>query len=273
MKIFISWSGELSKEIGEALRTWLPAVLQTVKPYFTPDDIEKGARWNSEIAQELESSKLGIICVTRENLQSSWVMFEAGALSKKLDKSYVCPMLFGIENTDVKGPLVQFQSTQFSKTDTKKLIKTINELLGDLKLEGSVLDAVFEMWWPKLELQINEIMKKHEEKGEHSIRPDREILEEVLALSRMIARNNNVMRGTIHPKAVHDILQDFIDLHYKAANEFSHQDIMDVLKRMQKPIIHLYERIDRNDSEVNDLMSSISTLEFKVEPTPDIEPF
>ena len=41
MKVFISWSGQHSKKLGEALRDWLPGVLQLVTPYFTPSDIEK----------------------------------------------------------------------------------------------------------------------------------------------------------------------------------------------------------------------------------------
>ncbi len=44
MKVFISWSGNNSKKLGETLRDWLPAVLQVVKPYFTPSDTEKGTR-------------------------------------------------------------------------------------------------------------------------------------------------------------------------------------------------------------------------------------
>ena len=86
MKVFISWSGEMSNQIGEIIRSWLPSMLQSVKPYFTPSDIEKGARWNTEIAQELEDSKIGILCITRENLNSAWLLFEAGALSNKLNK-------------------------------------------------------------------------------------------------------------------------------------------------------------------------------------------
>ncbi|WP_161594629.1 hypothetical protein [Marimonas lutisalis] len=42
--VFISWSGATSKRIAEELRGWIPATLQFAKPYFTPDDIEKGSK-------------------------------------------------------------------------------------------------------------------------------------------------------------------------------------------------------------------------------------
>ena len=58
MKVFISWSGELSKTLAEILKRWLPAVIQAVKPYYTPDDITKGVRWNTDIAKELEESQV-----------------------------------------------------------------------------------------------------------------------------------------------------------------------------------------------------------------------
>jgi hypothetical protein len=70
-KVFISWSGNLSGKLGEALRDWLPTVLQYVRPYFTPNDIEKGAKWNSEIVKELEGSNIGLICLTRDNTEKS----------------------------------------------------------------------------------------------------------------------------------------------------------------------------------------------------------
>lgn len=35
-------------------------------------------------------------------------MFEAGALTKSLTVARVCPLLFGVEPSDIKGPLVQF---------------------------------------------------------------------------------------------------------------------------------------------------------------------
>ena len=36
-------------------------VLQFVKPYFTPADMEKGTRWDNEISKELGQSQIGII--------------------------------------------------------------------------------------------------------------------------------------------------------------------------------------------------------------------
>lgn len=189
MKVFISWSGDLSRELAEALRDWLPAVIQNVKPFFTPNDIEKGARWGKDIAQQLEESAVGIFCLTKENLTKPWIMFEAGALSKQLDFSRVCPVLFGVDNADLEGPLVQFQASPFSETEMRKLIRTINSLLADNRLEDSVLNSVFEMWWPKLNEKVTKIFEKYASSvNSHSgTRSDRDILEEVLELSRLNA--------------------------------------------------------------------------------------
>jgi hypothetical protein len=196
VKIFLSWSGELSRELAEALRDWLPAVLQSVKPFFTPNDIEKGARWSKDISQELESSSFGVFCLTKENLTKPWIMFEAGALSKQIDTSRVCPVLFGIESTDLEGPLVQFQASPFSENEIRKLIKTLNTGLGEQRLEDAVLTSVFDMWWPRLNEKVSKILDRHAKKSEPSTstRSDREILEEVLQLARLNASTG--MKGT-----------------------------------------------------------------------------
>ncbi len=93
MKVFISWSGPRSAAVAEALRYWLPKVIQALEPWMSADDIEKGTRWRSGIATELEQSSVGIICLTRENLDSTWIHFEAGALSKQQKSTYVREIL------------------------------------------------------------------------------------------------------------------------------------------------------------------------------------
>ncbi len=192
MKIFISWSGELSHKVAMVLREWLPCVLQTVEPYVSSEDIDKGTRWSSDIATELESSSFGIICVTPENLNAPWIHFEAGALSKIVKKSYVCPVLFGVKKSEVKGPLLQFQSTACEKEDVKKLVHTINSVCQSESLELRRLDTVIDMWWPRLEEELNRLLKelKTQQKSEEKEvvvsqqNESSEILEEILELTR-----------------------------------------------------------------------------------------
>ena len=157
-KVFISWGGELSMKLAESLREWLPNVLQYVKPYFTPKDIEKGTKWSSEISKELNGSDIGIICLTKENIKRPWILFETGALAKKLEESRVLTVLFDIEPTDIKGPLTMFQATKFVKEDFKGLITTINKSAGESKLEPEVLTNVFDKWWPDLKNKIDAIL-------------------------------------------------------------------------------------------------------------------
>jgi hypothetical protein len=109
MKVFISWSGDRSRKIAEVFRNWLSGVPQTVKPYFTPEDIAKGTRWENEVSIELAASQMGLLILTPESIGSSWLPFEAGALAKVVDKSRVYPILFGLKPTDIKGPLVHLQ--------------------------------------------------------------------------------------------------------------------------------------------------------------------
>jgi hypothetical protein len=185
MKVFVSWSGELSRHLASAIDTWLPKVLQLVTTYFTPEDIEKGARWGSDISKNLEESQIGLFCMTKDNLNSSWIMFEAGAISKKVKNSYVCPILFKLDNSDIKGPLSLFQMTKFNKDEMKKLIITINSQC-EKQLSESTLEGVFEKWWPDLEKEISSIIEKHGSKSVDKVRDQRDMVEEILSNSRQI---------------------------------------------------------------------------------------
>lgn len=191
MKVFLSWSGDRSRAIADVLRQWIPSVLQAVKPYFSPDDILKGSRWASEVAKELDSSSVGLLVITPENQGAPWLLFEAGALAKDLDRSKVCPLLFGdMETTDLKGPLVQFQAAKFSREEMKKVVIMMNQELGDQALAGSTLDDVFEMFWPKLSDQIEKKLTAMGKPDAKAHRPDRDLLEEILALARENANQN-----------------------------------------------------------------------------------
>lgn len=266
MKVFISWSGKDSRKFGEALRDWLPAVLQFVKPYFTPLDVEKGSRWSSEIAKELESSKMGIICVTRENLHSDWVLFEAGALSKSLESARVCPILFGIQNTDLTGPLKQFQTTEFNKNDFRKLVSAINTNYDENKLKPKILDSVFEKWWPELETKVNTIFTKLDQADEEPVRKDRDLLEEILELSRISSRNLRKFPTSIDPGEIYDLLKKYIALHNsQVIGEGGYQQTLDALQGMEKAIKYIANRFKGRNTKFDELIEQLNNLTFKHE--------
>lgn len=154
MKVFLSWSGDLSHKVALILRDWLPSVIQSVEPYVSSEDIDKGARWSTDIAKELEASACGILCVTRDNIDAPWLNFEAGALSKTIDKSRVSPFLFALKRSEVKpGPILQFQSTIVEKDDVRKLLLSINGA-SQPALDEARLNKVFDVWWPELESKL-----------------------------------------------------------------------------------------------------------------------
>ncbi len=64
MEIFISWHGKRSHAAAEALRGWLPLIVNAFKPWLSSADIDKGARWRTELAARLGSVTAGIFCLT-----------------------------------------------------------------------------------------------------------------------------------------------------------------------------------------------------------------
>src|SRR5689334_3117480 len=157
MDVFISWSGERSRAAAEALRDWLPKIINAIKPWLSSADIDKGARWSTDVATRLEAATAGVICLTPNNLHADWIVFEAGALSKTLKSTFVCPLLIGLEPADVKGPLAQFQATRATKKELLQLLKTLNGAVGENALPDSHIDEAFEVWWPKLHDQFNKL--------------------------------------------------------------------------------------------------------------------
>ena len=195
--VFISWSGERSKKAAEALYGWLPVVLQNAKPWMSSADIQKGTRGLDELGKALDGIKIGIVCLTPENLEAEWILFEAGALSKAVNANAkasvrVCTYLLGgLEPKDVKPPLGIFQATKPDKADTRKLVHTINEAL-DAPLLNSVLDIAFDGQWPRLEEKLSALPNSA------GIRPLARPLEDMVAEILEHARAE-AMRWSVSP--------------------------------------------------------------------------
>ncbi len=157
MKLFLSWSGEVSHKVAGALRDWLPYIIQPVKPFLSSVDISKGERWKDVLLQELKDAKYGILCVTAYNVAKPWMNFEAGMLSNFFDRSCLTPLLFRIERSAITGPLAQFQSAICNDDDMFNMISSINYRLGDDGLDHELLRRTFDVWWKELKKELDQI--------------------------------------------------------------------------------------------------------------------
>lgn len=219
MKVFLSWSGARSHKVALVFRDWLPSVIQEIVPYVSSEDIDKGARWSTDIAKELSDSTYGILCVTRENINAPWLTFEAGALSKTMDKSFVSPFLFDIKRSEVDGPILQFQSTIFEKEDLKKLVTSLNKACEKDGLGPDRLNKAFEVWYPTLESDLDKLRNVERDPhdtdtGQELQSPKaQEILEEILELSRInqkLIRNPDASLGS-NIEEISNMLRVMID--------------------------------------------------------------
>ncbi len=182
MKVFLSWSGEQSKQVASALHEWLPLVLHYVEPWVSDLDISAGERWSQEIAAQLEACDFGVICVTRDSLNKPWVLFEAGALAKSMKDSRVVPLLLDLEFSELGGPLAQFQAKKIEQSSIEELIKSINKA-SDQRVAPDRAQELSTLAWPKLEALITKIPRKSPVK-KRPTRSQSDILEELVATVR-----------------------------------------------------------------------------------------
>jgi TIR domain len=178
MRIFISWSGDRSKALASALKDWLPTVLQYVQPWMSSSDINSGERWSNEIAKQLKDTNFGILCVTKENLEAPWLLFEAGALAKSMQDGRVIPLRLDVENSDITGPLQQFHSEKADSEGVKKLLTSLNTSWAT-PIADDVLQNVFDPMWAVLAKKIDAIPES--EAAQKKSRSQAEVLEDLVS--------------------------------------------------------------------------------------------
>lgn len=183
--VFLSWSGDPSKGIAEALSFLISNVFQDVTPFVSSNDIEAGAHWFGRIAQELERTNFGIVCLTPTNLDKQWIHFEAGALAKQVsDRARVVPYLHGLSPSALTPPLSMFIGVKSDQQGTLKLLQSLNETRAT-PFEQDRLREVFEKWWPDFEKKMNNLPSVPQPTVV-PLRSERDILEELLARTKTI---------------------------------------------------------------------------------------
>lgn len=199
LKVVISWSGARSRAIAEALRDWLPDVMQGIEPWMSAADIEAGARWADDLSEELQGTHFGVICLTSENLSAPWILFEAGALSKAIEKARVCTYLLHLSKSQITGPLVQFQANSADEKGTEAIVRSLNKQRGPDALTPERLTKAFSRFWPDLKRALDAVPQVRDEAS--AVRPDRELLEELLAIVRDMARGRRTPAISFNPRS------------------------------------------------------------------------
>jgi hypothetical protein len=185
MKIFISWSGQLSNEVAKKLSEWIPTVIQSVEVFYSPDDIEKGENWDSRLSEELSACNYGIVCLTRQNILAPWIHFEAGALKKTVE-ARLSALMIDVTASDIKGPLSHLQNTKYEKDDFFRLVNSINENI-EKPLSDNRLAHSFEKMWGDLERDISAIIEKYATADDKKDKnPKDEALDEILRIVRQL---------------------------------------------------------------------------------------
>ncbi len=162
-KIFISWSGDNSKEIAKALKKTLEKVVfkNTGLQCFVSDlDISSGDDWWNKIKSELKKCKLGIACITKENLLAPWIYFESGAMISHDLK--LIPLLINCNFKALSDtPLSSKHMVDFYNQDKfVKMIKDINNQFELLQIDEAQLELIAIDAYKKLITDLSPTLKK-----------------------------------------------------------------------------------------------------------------
>ncbi len=172
MKVFISWSGPLSRTIAETLHEWMETLLpEELEPWMSRKNVELGVQWARVLFEELRTTDYGIICLTPDNVDSDWMLFEAGALAKTFgeeDIGRVIPLLYDVERDKLPSPYIQFQSAPLNEEAILHLFLQLNAELEN-PAPAERLTRIFRSVWPeiekKLDTGVTKLLSEHPEEA------------------------------------------------------------------------------------------------------------
>ena len=148
MNIFISQSGNLSKEIAEVFSEWLKSFFKNVNVFVSNSEIDYGSEWFQKIQKSLREADFAMSILTKENHSKPWINYEYGALVEilKIKKNNPIPILFGVDVKELNGePIQQHQCIVWP--DKKKIMRLFS--INDFK-------------YNELETKINALLNKDE---------------------------------------------------------------------------------------------------------------
>jgi hypothetical protein len=123
VKTFVSFSGVKSKGTADALELFLLRVAPDVEVIRAEADIALGQDWASAIRDHLTDIDLAVICVTRDNHEKPWFLFEIGTLAQRA--SVIVLFLLDLSPQELGTPLAGFQAIIPTPESTWELVKGV----------------------------------------------------------------------------------------------------------------------------------------------------
>lgn len=164
------------------------------------------------IEERLNESAFGIIVVTTENQNKTWLNFEAGALSKRFEggSGRVVPVLVNFEDFyQIEGPIRQFQGVMLDKDGMRELLQSISAISG---ADWAMVEARFDWSWDEFEDLIRLAV---EEAGEQ---PDPPKITDTILLQDILRRISSIEKASrggsspiTSPPLNSDDLRDFAE--------------------------------------------------------------
>ena len=167
LDVFFCWSGQRCRRLAGELKKHLPKFIPGLahangSNLFVSDDIPKGNRWFDAVEKPLDRADVGIVCITREGLQSGWIHFEAGALARTIRKKRkqggtLLTYLLGVRSDELTGPLAEYQATGFDREDTKRLCAAVVGAMARDAEEPPDWEIAFNKNWGHFERAVKAI--------------------------------------------------------------------------------------------------------------------
>jgi hypothetical protein len=103
--LFLSWSGEASKDVASRLVPILEGRLHGVRVFFSPESIDPGDDPSRALYEDsLIPARVLVVVLTPESASSAYVIWETAAAWGR--RQLVIPVFAGVQPNDVPGPLV-----------------------------------------------------------------------------------------------------------------------------------------------------------------------
>jgi TIR domain len=155
-RIFLSWSGEISKLVAKALAEGMNSISYRLEPWLS-EGLEPGVQWANELVPQIRRSRVAILCLTHRNVGASWIAFETGAYYSSRLRKAVIPFLLDFPPGDLAFPLGLFQSISADWNGCRALYMRLGQLVD---VDPQTVTEVFTTRiWPNLSEQLSSIRK------------------------------------------------------------------------------------------------------------------